>query len=70
MLEALIKDNLRCTMYHGKMSAKKRTLTQNAWMTGEVDILVATVAFGMGIDKPNVRYVIHASIPKSLENYY
>ena len=56
--------------YHGKMTADLRRRNQESWMTGEVRVLVGTVAFGLGIDKANVRAVIHLSLPKSIEQYY
>jgi ATP-dependent DNA helicase RecQ len=56
--------------YHGKMEGAERTANQAAWMNGEADILVGTIAFGMGINKPDVRAVVHMSLPKSLEQYY
>lgn len=56
--------------YHAGMPAPLRTETQNRFMRGEVRILVATVAFGMGIDKPDIRFIIHFGLPSSLEAYY
>lgn len=55
--------------YHAGMTAEKRALTQEAFLEERCDVVVATVAFGMGIDRSNVRYVIHAGMPKSLEHY-
>ncbi|HEX5470591.1 MAG TPA: RecQ family ATP-dependent DNA helicase, partial [Lacipirellulaceae bacterium] len=55
--------------YHAGMTDDERVRNQEAFLTEQVDIIVATIAFGMGIDKSNVRYVIHAGMPKSLENY-
>ncbi len=56
--------------YHGGMDAETRTAAQEAWIEGETRIMVATNAFGMGIDKPDVRFVIHVDLPSSLEAYY
>lgn len=56
--------------YHGQMEASERVRNQSAWMRGEPRILVGTVAFGLGINQPDVRAVIHLSLPKSLEQYY
>ncbi len=55
--------------YHAGLSPQQRTKTQDAFTTEQCDVVVATVAFGMGIDRSNVRYVIHAGLPKSLEHY-
>jgi ATP-dependent DNA helicase RecQ len=56
--------------YHGKMSAEDRRTNQERWMSDEVRVLVGTIAFGLGINKPAVRAVIHLSLPKSIEQYY
>lgn len=56
--------------YHGKMEKEERARAQEAWMSDEVRILVGTIAFGLGINKPSVRAVIHLSLPKSIEQYY
>ena len=55
--------------YHAGLSSQQRTATQEAFITEQCDVVVATVAFGMGIDRSNVRYVVHAALPKSLEHY-
>lgn len=62
--------NIRAGYYHAKMQPEKRNVTQERWMREEIKVLAATVAFGMGINKANVRFVVHFSLPKSLENYY
>ncbi len=69
MTAALNKAGYRALPYHAGIEDTARKRHQDAFIQDEADIMVATVAFGMGIDKPNVRYVVHAGMPKSLENY-
>jgi ATP-dependent DNA helicase RecQ len=57
-------------LYHAGMSAKERERVHDAFMTGEVEVIVATIAFGMGVDKPNVRFVFHYDISESVDAYY
>jgi RecQ family ATP-dependent DNA helicase len=66
----LVKFHINADFYHSEIDSAKKTQVQNKWMAGEIKVLVATLAFGMGIDKQQVRYVFHYSFPKSLENYY
>ena len=70
MAELLKVNNIRALPYHAGMEAAVRSDNQDAFLNENVDVIVATIAFGMGIDKPDVRYVIHYDIPKSLEGYY
>lgn len=65
----LVADQLEARAYHGKMDAKEKTANQNAFLSGDVKIMVATSAFGMGVDKKDVGVVIHYDISDSLENY-
>ena len=67
--EKLIKDGFSARPYHGKMDVREKTENQNAFMSGDVKIMVATSAFGMGVDKKDVGMVIHYDISDSLENY-
>ena len=69
MATMLNQYGFRALPYHAGLSAVERQRNQDAFITDKTDIIVATVAFGMGIDKPNVRFVLHAGMPKSLENY-
>ncbi|NTU59383.1 MAG: DNA helicase RecQ [Chlorobiaceae bacterium] len=66
----LQKKGFRALPYHAGLSDQERQENQEAFIRDETDIIVATVAFGMGIDKSNVRFVIHADLPKSIESYY
>lgn len=68
--ETLLVNELKALPYHAGMDSATRSANQDKFLMEEVDIIVATIAFGMGIDKPDVRYVIHFDIPKSLEGYY
>ncbi len=68
--EKLQKSGIRALPYHADLSDTVRTATQEKFVKDNVDVICATVAFGMGIDKPDVRYVIHYDMPKTLESYY
>lgn len=68
--EMLRANGIKAAPYHAGLDGKVRTQTQDAFLMEEMDVVVATIAFGMGIDKPDIRFVIHYDIPKSLENYY
>ncbi|AQQ71834.1 ATP-dependent DNA helicase RecQ [Limihaloglobus sulfuriphilus] len=69
LCDSLQSAGYRAAGYHAGMKDHQRKLSQDLFITEKVDIVVATIAFGMGIDKSNVRYVIHTGMPKSLENY-
>jgi ATP-dependent DNA helicase RecQ len=68
--EYLRSRGIRALPYHAGLDADERTATQDAFQRDDVDVVCATIAFGMGIDKSNVRFVIHRDMPRSLEGYY
>ncbi len=70
LTELLVANGIRALAYHAGMDASTRAANQDDFLMERVEVIVATIAFGMGIDKPDVRYVIHYDIPKSLEGYY
>lgn len=70
MAEILLVNGVRVLPYHAGMDPSTRAKNQDAFLQEDVEVIVATIAFGMGIDKPDVRYVIHYDMPKSLEGYY
>ncbi|XP_054710692.1 LOW QUALITY PROTEIN: ATP-dependent DNA helicase Q1-like [Uloborus diversus] len=66
----LRKRSIKAQAYHAQLDAKSRSSVHKSWASNRTQVIVATVAFGMGIDKPDVRFVIHYSMPKSMENFY
>jgi ATP-dependent DNA helicase RecQ len=70
LYEWLCTENINAARYHGKMKAKEREAIQQRFMRGEFHVIVATKAFGLGIDKPDIRFIVHFNFPDSLESYY
>ncbi|MDE3212538.1 MAG: DNA helicase RecQ, partial [Bacteroidota bacterium] len=70
LAEMLVANGIKAVAYHAGLDAKLRATRQDQFLGEEVQVIVATIAFGMGIDKPDVRFVIHYNMPKSIENYY
>lgn len=70
LAEILVANGIKAVAYHAGFDSKLRADRQDLFMNEEVQVIVATIAFGMGIDKPDIRFVIHYNIPKSIENYY
>jgi len=70
LAELLVANNIKAVAYHAGLDSKLRSERQDMFLNEDVQVIVATIAFGMGIDKPDIRFVIHYNIPKSIENYY
>ncbi len=70
LAEMLAVNDIKAAPYHAGLDPKTRSATQDAFLMEDIDVICATIAFGMGIDKPDVRFVIHYDMPKSIENYY
>ena len=70
LAEVLVVNGIKALPYHAGLDAHTRSRNQDMFLMEDVDVIVATIAFGMGIDKPDVRFVIHYNVPKSLEGYY
>jgi ATP-dependent DNA helicase RecQ len=70
LADMLMANGIKAVAYHAGLDSKLRADRQDQFLNEDVQVIVATIAFGMGIDKPDVRYVIHYNIPKSIENYY
>jgi ATP-dependent DNA helicase RecQ len=70
LAEVLVANGVKAVSYHAGLDGKLRAERQDLFMNESVQVIVATIAFGMGIDKPDIRFVIHYNIPKSIENYY
>ncbi len=70
LAEMLVANGIKAVAYHAGLDSKLRAERQDLFLNEDVQVIVATIAFGMGIDKPDIRFVIHFNIPKSIENYY
>jgi ATP-dependent DNA helicase RecQ len=70
LADLLMANNIKAVAYHAGLDQKLRARRQDEFLNEDVQVIVATIAFGMGIDKPDIRFVIHFNIPKSIENYY
>lgn len=70
LAELLMQNGIKAVAYHAGLDSKLRATRQDQFLNEDVQVIVATIAFGMGIDKPDIRFVIHYNIPKSIENYY
>jgi len=70
LAKMLMANGIKAVAYHAGLDSKLRSERQDQFLNEDVDVIVATIAFGMGIDKPDIRFVIHYNIPKSIENYY
>ncbi|MEI9975817.1 MAG: helicase-related protein [Ignavibacteriota bacterium] len=69
-LASELASHFPCAAYHAGLDADRRKRVQEQFLSGHIEVMVATIAFGMGIDKPNIRTVIHTALPSSLEAYY
>src|SRR4029078_8544237 len=70
LADTLMANGIKAVAYHAGLDSKLRAERQDQFLNEDVQVIVATIAFGMGIDKPDIRFVIHYNIPKSIENYY
>src|SRR6195952_1256240 len=70
LAELLVQNGIKAVAYHAGLDSKLRAQRQDLFLKEDTQVIVATIAFGMGIDKPDIRFVIHFNIPKSIENYY
>ena len=70
LADMLVANSIKAVAYHAGLDSKLRANRQDLFLNEQVQVIVATIAFGMGIDKPDIRFVIHYNIPKSIENYY
>src|SRR5262245_19873571 len=70
LADLLVANGIKAVAYHAGLDSKIRTERQDQFLSEDVQVICATIAFGMGIDKPDIRFVIHYNIPKSIENYY